>query len=58
MTASPLTARAQPSGKLPNIGFLGAGTPAVWSQWTAAFVQLPCCQSKRVVCTAPILENR
>jgi putative ABC transport system substrate-binding protein len=35
----PLAARAQQSGKLPTIGFLGAATPSSWSQWTAAFVQ-------------------
>ena len=37
--AWPLAARAQQAGKLPTIGFLGANTPAVQSQWTAAFVQ-------------------
>jgi putative ABC transport system substrate-binding protein len=31
--------RAQQSGKLPTIGFLGAATPLSWSEWTAAFVQ-------------------
>src|SRR5260370_26386018 len=35
----PLAARAQQPGKLATIGFLGAGTPSAWSQWTAAFVQ-------------------
>jgi putative tryptophan/tyrosine transport system substrate-binding protein len=35
----PLAARAQQSGKLPTIGFLGATTPVAWSQSTAAFVQ-------------------
>jgi putative ABC transport system substrate-binding protein len=35
----PLAARAQQVGKLPTIGFLGANTPAVQTQWTAAFVQ-------------------
>jgi putative ABC transport system substrate-binding protein len=35
----PLVARAQQTGKLPTIGFLGASTPSAWSQWTAAFVQ-------------------
>src|SRR4051794_20307969 len=37
--AWPLAARAQQPGKLPTIGFLGANTPPVQSQWTAAFVQ-------------------
>src|SRR5262245_35154802 len=36
--AWPLTARAQQSGKLPTIGFLGLDTTS-WSPWTAAFVQ-------------------
>jgi putative ABC transport system substrate-binding protein len=35
----PLSARAQQPPKVPRIGFLGAGTSSVWSQWTAAFVQ-------------------
>jgi len=35
----PLAARAQQSGKLPTIGFLGSGTPAVQSLWVAAFVK-------------------
>ena len=35
----PLAARAQQSGKLPTIGFLGATTASGASQWTAAFVQ-------------------
>jgi putative ABC transport system substrate-binding protein len=35
----PLPARAQQPGKMPTIGFLGAATPASWSQWTGAFVQ-------------------
>jgi putative ABC transport system substrate-binding protein len=34
----PLGARAQP-GKLPTIGFLGAGTASAFGPWTAAFVQ-------------------
>jgi putative tryptophan/tyrosine transport system substrate-binding protein len=33
-----LAARAQQPGKLPTIGFLGANSPSVQSQWTAAFV--------------------
>jgi ABC-type uncharacterized transport system substrate-binding protein len=35
----PLAARAQRSGKLPTIGFLGTSTASAQSQWTAAFVQ-------------------
>jgi putative ABC transport system substrate-binding protein len=35
--AWPLSARAQQTGRLPTIGFLGAATPAVWAPWTAAF---------------------
>ena len=35
----PLGAGAEQSPKLPTIGFLGAGTPTVWSPWTAAFLQ-------------------
>jgi putative tryptophan/tyrosine transport system substrate-binding protein len=37
--AWPLAAWAQQPGKLPTIGFLGATTPSVASQWVAAFVQ-------------------
>jgi putative tryptophan/tyrosine transport system substrate-binding protein len=37
--AWPLAARAQQGAKLPTIGFLGPTTPAVASQWVAAFVQ-------------------
>jgi hypothetical protein len=37
--AWPLAARAQQRTKLPIIGFLGASTPAAFSQWTAAFVR-------------------
>src|SRR5262245_26990806 len=37
--AWPLAARAQQTGKLPTVGFLGASTAANWSQWTAAFIQ-------------------
>jgi putative tryptophan/tyrosine transport system substrate-binding protein len=36
--AGPLAARAQQPAKLPTIGFLGVDA-AVWSPWTAAFVQ-------------------
>jgi putative tryptophan/tyrosine transport system substrate-binding protein len=35
----PLAARAQQQGRLPTIGFLGATTPLLQTQWTAAFVQ-------------------
>src|SRR5215467_15100839 len=34
-----LTARAQQAGKLPTIGFVGAGTPSTYAPWVAAFVQ-------------------
>ena len=34
--AWPFAARAQQAGKLPTIGFLGATTPALQSQLTAA----------------------
>jgi putative tryptophan/tyrosine transport system substrate-binding protein len=37
--ASSLAARAQQPGKLPTIGFVGAGTPSTYSPWVAAFVQ-------------------
>ena len=37
--AWPLAAHAQQVGKLPTIGFLGAGTPSTWKPWVAAFVQ-------------------
>ena len=37
--AWPLTARAQKSGKIPTVGFLGATTPSVWSAFVAAFLQ-------------------
>jgi putative tryptophan/tyrosine transport system substrate-binding protein len=37
--AWPLAARAEQRGRLPTIGFLGAGTAATQSQWAAAFVQ-------------------
>jgi putative tryptophan/tyrosine transport system substrate-binding protein len=37
--AWPLAARAQQPGKLPTIGFLGAGEPSTWNLWTTAFVQ-------------------
>jgi putative ABC transport system substrate-binding protein len=36
--AWPLAARAQPTRKLPTIGFLGAATPSAWGPYTAAFV--------------------
>jgi ABC-type uncharacterized transport system substrate-binding protein len=37
--AWPIAAHAQQAGKLPTIGFLGAATPLVASQWVAAFVK-------------------
>jgi putative ABC transport system substrate-binding protein len=36
--AWPLAARAQQTGKLPTIGFLGAASASSWTSWTAAFV--------------------
>jgi ABC transporter substrate binding protein len=36
--ALPFAARAQQSGKIPTIGFLGVNT-SVWGPWTAAFVE-------------------
>ena len=39
VTAWPLAARAQQSGKLPTIGFLGQSTRSAASEWVAAFVQ-------------------
>jgi putative ABC transport system substrate-binding protein len=35
----PLVARAQQSGKLPTIGFLGQSTRSAASEWVAAFMQ-------------------
>jgi putative ABC transport system substrate-binding protein len=35
----PLAARAQQSGKLATVGFLGASSASGWSSWVAAFVQ-------------------
>ena len=37
--AWPLVARAQQAGRLPTIGYLGAGASTVESPWTAAFMQ-------------------
>jgi putative ABC transport system substrate-binding protein len=37
--AWPMAARAQQPGKMPTIGYLGAGTPAGQGQWLAAFGQ-------------------
>ena len=37
--AWPLAARAQQPAKLPTIGFMGSGTAAAQSEWTAAFLQ-------------------
>jgi putative ABC transport system substrate-binding protein len=35
----PLAAPAQQAGKLPIIGFVGAGTPSTYAPWVAALVQ-------------------
>jgi putative ABC transport system substrate-binding protein len=35
----PFAAAAQQTNRLPTIGYLGAGSEAGWSTWTAAFVQ-------------------
>jgi len=37
--AWPLAARAQPTAKLPTIGFLGTAAASAWAPWTTAFVQ-------------------
>jgi len=37
--AWPLATGAQQPGKLPTIGFVGAGTPSSYAPWVAAFVQ-------------------
>jgi len=37
--AWPVVAHSQQPTKVPTIGFLGAGTSLIWSQWVAAFVQ-------------------
>jgi ABC transporter substrate binding protein len=37
--AWPLAARAQQTGRLPTIGFLGTTSASVWSVFVAAFVQ-------------------
>jgi putative ABC transport system substrate-binding protein len=39
VAAWPLAARAQQTGKLPTVGYMGATTPSAQSQWTAAFIQ-------------------
>jgi putative ABC transport system substrate-binding protein len=38
-TGWPIVARAQQATKPPIIGFMGAGTPAGWTEWTSAFQQ-------------------
>jgi len=35
----PLSAIARNQGNLPVIGYMGAGTPSSWRQWTEAFLQ-------------------
>jgi putative ABC transport system substrate-binding protein len=37
--AWPVMARAQPTGKMPTVGFLGSASASSWKQWTAVFVQ-------------------
>ena len=37
-TAWPHMARAQRQGRLPTIGFVGAGIPSTYAPWVAAFV--------------------
>jgi ABC-type uncharacterized transport system substrate-binding protein len=37
--AWPLTVRAQQTGKIATIGFLGAASSSAWSEWAAAFEQ-------------------
>src|SRR6266851_703337 len=39
LAAWPIVAHAQQPRKLPTIGFMGAGTPSGWSEWTAAFLR-------------------
>jgi hypothetical protein len=39
VAAWPLAARAQQSGKLPTIGYLGSGTPTSQRTWITAFVE-------------------
>jgi putative ABC transport system substrate-binding protein len=39
VAAWPFAVGAQQPAKLPTIGFLGSGTPAVQGQWVAAFLQ-------------------
>jgi len=37
--AWPLAARAQQTGRVPTIGFLGSGTPITAGAWVVAFAQ-------------------
>ena len=39
VAAWPLDARAQLSGKLPIIGFMGSTTASTWNHWVAVFVE-------------------
>jgi len=38
-TAWPIDARAQPTRKLPTVGFMGAGTSLIYSEWVNAFLE-------------------
>jgi len=38
-TVWPFAARAQQTNKLPTVGFMGAGTPLIYSEWVNAFLE-------------------
>jgi hypothetical protein len=42
--AWPLDARAQQRGKIATVGFLGAGSLSVYSEWIGAFAQRSHCK--------------